>query len=471
MLLPERKGMNKGLYIGIAVGMIMMCTLTGCRGCQKDTEMHTEHHQNEDSISVSNNIASEDGKIMISLAGYEKNGAKNALINCSGNNERFVVIEKETEKEVLNGKIQFYSKKTSGSETCGVCNFTSLDKTGSFYIRTDSGICSEEFIIKEGLYKDILKEKTAYSKENIIKKEDINKDNIENCFLSITDAVLAEEFFGENTEKNGKDINREIPERIKNVKIQTDALKELINERGVLDTGIRADNDTYYQFSAVMSLFAYEYGSYDKKEADVYAKVAEASYSHAEEYYEKTSAAKKKEVDDKRFWAAAQLYKLKGGKNYKETAESYAENPPIGFSEERCGYLGTIAYLTCYNKIDLNIGEMFITALMKDINGVIKEESVNAFMTSQEDDYREESVSEAFETARLMVLGNYITKNIYYVETAESYVDYLFGMNMLGKDCAYNPSSDYYTEPMSFILAGLIESYIYEDRQPEAMNR
>ena len=471
MLLPERKSMNKGLYTGIAVGLIMMCTLSGCRGCRKDTEVYNENRRNEDSISVSNNVPSEDGQIMVSLAGYEKNGAKKALIKCSGNSKRFSVIDKETEKEALSGRIQFGVKQTNVSEEGGICDFTSLDKAGSFYIRTDSGICSEEFTIKEGLYSDLLKEKTAYSSETTIKKEEINKDNIENCFLYITDVVLSEEFFGEHTIKNGKDINSKLPESIKTVKIQTDALSELINEHGVLDMGLRAGNETYYQYSAVMSLFAYEYGPYDKEEAGEYTKLAEASYRHAEEIYEKASVEEKKEVDDKRFWAAAQLYKLTGERNYKKTAESYAGDPPTGFSKDKSGYLGTIAYLTCYNKIDLDVGEMFITALMKDINGVIRNESVNTFLISREEDHKDENISAAFEAARLMVLGNYITKNIYYVETAESYVEYLFGINMLGKDYAYDASSDNYSEPMSFILAGLIESYIYEDRQPEAMSR
>ena len=182
-----------------------------------------------------------------------KNGAKKALIKCSGNSKRFSVIDKETEKEALSGRIQFGVKQTNVSEEGGICDFTSLDKAGSFYIRTDSGICSEEFTIKEGLYSDLLKEKTAYSSETTIKKEEINKDNIENCFLYITDAVLSEEFFGEHTIKNGKDINSKLPESIKTVKIQTDALRELINEHGVLDTGLRAGNETYYQYSAVMS--------------------------------------------------------------------------------------------------------------------------------------------------------------------------------------------------------------------------
>ena len=38
----------------------------------------------------------------------------------------------------------------------------------------------------------------------------------------------------------------------------------------------------------------------------------------------------------------------------------------------------------------------------------------------------------------------------------------------MGKDYAYADDSVYYNEPQEFILAGLIDSYIYEDREPEA---
>ena len=114
---------------------------------------------------------------------------------------------------------------------------------------------------------------------------------------------------------------------------------------------------------------------------------------------------------------------------------------------------------------------MFITKLMEDINRVIKRGSVDVFLTAPEEDGEEERVCEAFETARLMVLGNYITKNIKYLETAESYLSYLYGMNMLGKDYAYESGAVYFSQPQTFILAGLIDSYIYEDKQPEAMER
>ena len=63
------------------------------------------------------------------------------------------------------------------------------------------------------------------------------------------------------------------------------------------------------------------------------------------------------------------------------------------------------------------------------------------------------------------------TKNIKYVECGENHLAYLYGRNMLGKDYAYTPDSEYYNETQIFILAGLIDSYIYEDKSPEAMER
>ena len=182
-----------------------------------------------------------------------------------------------------------------------------------------------------------------------------------------------------------------------------------------------------------------------------------------------------KTADGKRFWASAQLYKLTGLKQYKETAEGYAEKKsggiPGGFCEDENGYLGTIAYLTCYNKIDLGLAEEFITALMKDINDMVKRSSEDDFLVASVSDDEKENVKKVFENARLAVLGNYISKSIKYVECGEDQLAYLYGRNMLGKDYALSSDSGFYDEPQEFILAGLIDSYIYEDKKPEAMGR
>ena len=466
-------------------GLILAFALTGCRGCEKKEVDNNTYKEKEDDISVSNNVVETEGLVMTSLAGYEKKGTKKALISCSGKETGFTVIDTETGKEAASGRIRYGETQSVEGKTYGICDFTSLEKEGSFYLQTDSGISSEEFVIKESLYRKLLKVRIKVSDEAGAGREDIDRYNLGKNFLYVTDLVLAEEFFGEQEEKanvNKKDKNKDdngrskknnavIPDSINAAKLTTDKLKKLMNEHGVLDTSLRADCGIYYQYGAVMSLFAYEYGQYDSDYAEECSVLAEASYKHAEEMYSKGSGDVKRKADDKRFWAAAQLYKLTGEPEYRETAEAYAGDPPEGFCENKNGYLGTIAYLTSYNKIDLDIGEMFIMALMEDINEVIKKESVDAFLTAAVKGDGEEQISDAFETARLMVLGNYITKNIKYVDTAESYLDYLYGMNMLGKDYAYDSSSDHYSEPQAFILAGLIDSYIYEDKEPEAMGR
>ena len=459
--------MNRRLVAGIMAGLIMTSSLTGCSGYDKSAD-NTAKTKNEEEISVSNNVTAAEGRILTGAAGYEKNGTKKALIACSIKDKGFAVLDKETGREEFRGRIRYEDKPSPDGKLCGICDFSSFDKGGSFYLQTDSGVCSGEFTVKEGLYKRLLEERTVGPAGSEPVQGRIDKDNIGKCFLEITDAVLAQEFFGNQSSGDNK---TEVPESIEASKKQIAALQALINEKGEMDSSISDDIGICFGYSAVMSLFAYEYGQYDKKYADECKALAETSYKYALETYDKVSESDRKAVDDKLFWASAQLYKLTGKAAYKETAESYAKDPPEGFSEKRSGYLGTIAYLTCYNKIDLDTGEMFITELMEDINRVIKRGSVDVFLTASEEDGEEERVCEAFETARLMVLGNYITKNIKYLETAESYLSYLYGMNMLGKDYAYESGAVYFSQPQTFILAGLIDSYIYEDKQPEAMER
>jgi endoglucanase len=262
-----------------------------------------------------------------------------------------------------------------------------------------------------------------------------------------------------------------IPRTILLAKSEVEELKELTDKDGGIKASASFDLGGTYGYSAVMALFSYEYERFDKEYARECADIAAIVYKNAESKYEEASIKEKRDADDKRYWAAAQLYKLTGRNEYKLAAEGYCEDPPKGFNRDKSGYLGTIAYLTCYNRIDLNVGELLITSLMDDINNSVRESFKEDFLACGSDEPDDREIGVIYEKARLMVLGNYISKNIRYVEGGENQVAYLYGRNMLGKDYAFEEDSEYYYEPMEFILAGLIDSYIYEDKKPEAMKK
>lgn len=447
-----------------ALGLLV---LSGCTGVKERQEILYDVTKDE-GITVSNDLLGLDEKIILSLAGFEKDGSKKAILINPCNETGFKVIDSDN-KEVYEGRVRYKTDSTYKEEPVGICDFSSVTDEGSYHIKTDSGTLSDEFIIKGDLYREVLAERISYF-GSMDEENKVNRENIPDIFLRVTDRLLTGEFFPES-EDGGKSVNpMVIPRTLLLAKSDIEDLKELSDKEGKIKAYINADTGIKYQYSGVMAFFSYEYRDYDKKYAGECMDIAQKVYENAEKDYKDAKAAERKKADDKRFFASAQLYKLTGKVLYKQTAEEYAMYPPVGFNRNKCGYLGTIAYLTSYNRIDLNLAELFITSLMEDINDVVRESFKDEYLVNVKK-IKEDDMTGVYEDARLAVLGNYISKNIKYVESGENQLAYLYGRNALGKDYGLEPEADFYDEPQMFILAGLIDSYIYEDKEPEAMGK
>ncbi len=446
--------MNKRIYTGLFICTFLIFLLYGCGSSDKADHYKEQTVSENNAALVSDNEVKASGTIYTGVAGFEKNGSKRVFVVCDGKEKTFNVTDTNSQKVVYSDRILYRNTGTADENMIGICDLSSINTDGTYKIETDSGIVSDEFVIKEGLYKDILDGLTAGGKDI---PDKLGANNIRESFLRITDLLLAFELFYDPLTEEGSDT---VPKQISEARAYTEILKNYINKHGVLTATLNADMGTCYQYAAVMAMFAYEYDPYDKEYAKECTKLSELVYKHTQEQYDGSSAEDKRTAEDKRYWAAAQLYKLTGKKEYRQTVEDYQDNPPEGFREDMSGYLGTVAYLTCYNKIDLDIGEKLITALMDDINSAVKAASADNELISVSTG-RDDHVDRVFETARLMVLGNYITKNIKYVETCENHIAWLYGRNLSGTDHAYGMDSEYHNEPQEFILSGLIDSYIY----------
>ncbi len=462
---------------GILSGLIIaMFIFSGCR--REKVQVIQEPPVFDEGITVSNNITVSGSVIITGSGQYEAAGTKKVMLTASAGDKKFDVIDKDTDKVVYSGEIRFRRGETDkedvGEGDVGLCDLTEVNKEGSYYIKTNLGAESEVFAVSEGLYKKLLSDRLSYFGGQSA-DEEITEDNIGESFMRITDRILAQEFFPDAISPGTEEDERIVPRTMLLAKADMDVLKGFYNADDLSAKFLHSDTGKQYQYAAVFSMFAYNYDEFDKEYASECVKIAEAVYDIAEKNYEKGMYSATDTCDDKRFWAAAQLYKLTGKKEYKLTAESYAgknaKGLQKGFNERSSGYFGSVAYLTCYHKIDLDVAEIFITGLINDINTIVKKSSEDPFLAAASGKSEEGSVKKIFENARLVVLGNYISKSITYVECGENQLAYLYGRNALGKDYAFDPSSEFYNEPQEFILAGLIDSYIYEDKEPEAKNK
>ena len=81
---------------------------------------------------------------------------------------------------------------------------------------------SDEFVIKEGLYKDILDGLTAGGKDI---PDKLGANNIRESFLRITDILLAFELFYDPITEEGSDT---VPKQISEARAYTEILKNYI---------------------------------------------------------------------------------------------------------------------------------------------------------------------------------------------------------------------------------------------------
>ena len=457
----KRKNRIK-IFNRLLIPVLILLILSGCGKVRKEAIPNNDKPDGD--ITVSNDTIKPEGRILLSNAGYEPEGTKLAILTGLTGEEEYEVIDQNNDEVVFTGSIR-YKNET------GIIDFSDFSPEGSYYIKTDSGVRSDDFSISRDAYRQLLAGRISRFGETAKEEEKINKGNYSYHCLSIADRLLTQEFFPASIDTEAVNDPMIIPRTVLLAKSEIDQLKEMPDENGEFKAQYSFGLSESYGYSAIMALFAYEYERFDRTYAAECLKLADTVYKRAEKDYKEKSEKDKKEADDKRYWASAQLYKLTGRNEYRSIAEDYAKNPPKGFSKEKCGYLGTVAYLTSYNRINLNVGELLITSLMDDINGAVRESFKEEYLVAIKDEPGDKEIETVYENARLMVLGNYIFKNIRYVEAGENQVSYLFGRNPLGKDYAYDPDSEYYYEPMEFILAGLIDSYIYEDKKPEAMKR
>lgn len=201
--------------------------------------------------------------------------------------------------------------------------------------------------------------------------------------------------------------------------------------------------DATGSFIAVMAMAYEKYQKWDTAFADECLKVAERAW----EYLIKAPSGKFKNPEgittgeyggkgdqDSRYWAAAQLFKATGDKEYKEKAELYAMQEDIYFGYGWTGKAayGDKAYLQSQN-ISLKVEE--------HIKERIKRKAENVMKMANEDGYRIHVQNERFSWGSNMdflILSLFLTdayefeKKECYLEQARRYIDYCFGMNPLG---------------------------------------
>ncbi|HOO27083.1 MAG TPA: glycoside hydrolase family 9 protein, partial [Lachnospiraceae bacterium] len=392
--------------------------------------------------------------ILVNLSGYETTDSKIAVFRGEDMNESFEIIDADTKQSVYAGSIIRAVRNTKAGEIDAYGDFSDFDEPGTYYISTQNHGESASFVIEKNHYQKLLDERTQYSMQNR-QGGILNAAQLNDCMMQVTDWLLTYEFLTEPSEDST------LPEVISFARQRIELLQSYQDTAdGSIHIKDITENTIYYRYAAVFAMFADIYQTFDEAYADTCREQAIAAWNYAEantEALEPDSCS----CDDERYWASAQLYKLTGEKEYRSIAESYVgETIPVGFSDDETGYLGSLAYLTTTNKTELKLSEQIMKAVFDDAIAIVNASAKDGYMIAAGDAYDEDSVLTAFANARLLTFANIISKSVDYVDTAANHLDYLYGRNPYMINYAGDETSAYYNEPETFILTGMLRSYI-----------
>ena len=266
-----------------------------------------------------------------------------------------------------------------------------------------------------------------------------DKDTEAVYFMRSVDLMLTRDLFYEDEEGDMTGL-------IQTAEKYVGAMVKYHSTAGVFDPDTFSDAGESYRFAAILSKFAGEIVDTKGDLSKEYKDYAQEVFEYAEASYSKDSL-----LNDGRYWALGELYKLTGNSKYDEDLKEYFKDgdakPPTGFSKNETGYLGTLAYLTTTNAIDLDLCERMMDSVIDDANSVLDRSRADEYKVDV-GTYDEASSERAYSNARLLILADHISQSVEYTRVALDHVYYIYGRNP--ENISFGE-----TEPEIFILTGL----------------
>lgn len=136
---------------------------------------------------------------------------------------------------------------------------------------------------------------------------------------------------------------------------------------------------------------------------------------------------------DERFWAAAELLKATGKKEYNDyIVVAFQELIPSGLGWASVGSYGTYAYLTTApDKVDSALATRLKSDLVKEAKHLLELSGKDGYKISLGQSYPWGSNMSVANNAMLLLIANLIEPNAAYTQSAADHLNYLFGVNCL----------------------------------------
>ncbi len=435
--------------------------------------------------------------INVNQVGYRTDSVKKAVIRGEGASDEFEVINADTKAVAYKGKLGDAITNTNADEINRIADFSDLKESGKYYVKCGTLDDSYTFEISDNVYEKLIDDSVRMLYLQRCGEEIIDKDfGHKACHTSMATVYGTNNKidvnggwhdagdFGRYTVAAAKavadlmyayDANPEmfsdnigipesgngIPDILDETKYELDWMLKMQADNGGVYHKVSCENFPGYimpteekgalivtpisstataDFCASMAMASEFYKEYDKDFAAKCLNAAEKAWAFLEENpnfifknpEDITTGDYGDSTDkDERYWAAAQMYRATGDDKYSQALSSMKTSKGLDWST--VGDYGNIAIITMDNA---------------DKESAIYKNAVNAVI-SQADKHVTATDASAYGVAVstfnwgsnmtvanagiIMSLANKLTGDSKYAADAESQLDYLLGVNPLGK--------------------------------------
>lgn len=352
--------------------------------------------------------------IYVDRAGYVSGREKKVLFAGERHGETFDVVRSMDGAVVYTGRIPDGAKDGPSGRFFSVADFTELEEPGTYYIRTDIVGQSYPFLVAEDAYENLFL--------NMLR-------NVSNVSLQESPAGVCDVSFGMHAIMHALQCNGALFEAAyghlegsgQDRQLVTQLLymaKWLISRQGG-DGSIYGDYEATAAFCGIMTMSRDSFGRYEENVEKEYREAAQKAWGWLE-----GQACDTDERKAARFYAAAQLFKSDGGKEYKAAAEEFLRERKEDYSAGQFVFYGVLAYISGGTGIDRD--------LCTDIMGDMAERAKNISSKAEEDVFFGTGTRTAEGNMSNMLhlsFVNYVMPSKEYTVIIENTIQYMGGCN------------------------------------------
>lgn len=356
-----------------------------------------ETQQIEDKIPVST------VKVLVDRNGYLI--GRDKTVNFLGENmgTAFRVVEEASQEIVYTGTIMNKTYLAEQEQYVSQGDFTELEEPGSYYIETDIIGRSYTFEIAEDTYSSVF-ENLIQAGKNLEYEQ--SPETVCNIAFSMNALMLALQCHGTLFEKDNDILSQ--------IRSRADLLVSLQDEK---NGNLYEDYEATAAFCGIMAMCSHVFEKYDAQVSKEYMAAALKAW----DYLEKQEGSSKAS-----FYAAAQLFRAKGGFPYHTIIMQYLSEHKADIAEERFAFYGAVTYL----RTELNTNKELCSSIMQ----TLVDETERICQTAKHNPYLvyDEEISVNLSKVLMICVVDYITPSNEYEILLENTLHYILGRNENG---------------------------------------